>query len=264
MLGHKLFIVLSAAVALTLPATCTLANEPENEGWVIMKKLTDQDNGFGDFQADVTMVIRNKNGKKFDRHMAVRSLEYNNSGEKRLFVFDQPRTIRGTALLSHTLKGNDLQWIYLPAFKRVKRISSNNKSSPFVASEFSYEDLTSVELEKYQYQYIKDEIVNGKLCYVVRMTPLFENSGYQYQLAYIDKVDYIFRQMDYYDSKGSLLKTLQLKEYKKYQDRFWRALSLVMRNHQNGRSTTMTWSDIAYNNGFSESDFSTNALKRSR
>ncbi len=256
-------------------ATCTLMlmtlstahasiTGSETKGQEIMKRLTDQENGFGDFQAEVTMVIRKKNGKQFDRHMAVRSLENSDYGEKRLFVFHQPRTIRGTALLSHTLKDTDLQWIYLPAFKRVKRISSSNQSGPFVSSEFSYEDLTSVELEKYQYQYIEDSMVNDKPCYVVKMTPLFKNSGYQYQLAYIDKADYIFRQMDYYDTKGDFLKTLKLTDYKKYFDRFWRAHDMTMTNHKNDRSTTMTWTDITYNNGFSENDFSTNALKRSR
>jgi len=250
-------------MALSTPYSL-LASEPENQGREIMEQLTNRENGFGDFQADVTMVIRKKNGQTFDRRMAVRSLENTDYGEKRLFVFHQPRTIRGTALLSHTLKNTDLQWIYLPAFKRVKRISSNNKSSPFVSSEFSYEDLTSVELEKYQYHYIKDDTVNGKPCYVVKMTPLFDDSGYQYQLAYIDKTEYIFHQMDYYDAKDALLKTLTLTDYKKYLNRFWRSLNMTMLNHQSGRSTTMTWTDITYNNGFSEHDFSTNALKRSR
>jgi hypothetical protein len=35
------------------------------------------------------------------------------------------------------------QWLYLPALKRVKRISSSNKSGPFVGSEFAYEDISS-------------------------------------------------------------------------------------------------------------------------
>lgn len=263
MLFNRLFSI-CVLMAITTPIVHATIIGQENKGQEIMKQLTDQENGFGDFQADVTMVIRKKNGRQFDRRMAVRSLENSDYGEKRLFVFHQPRTIRGTALLSHTLKDTDLQWIYLPAFKRVKRISSSNKSGPFVSSEFSYEDLTSVEFEKYRYQYIEDSTINGKPCYVVKMTPLFENSGYQYQLAYIDKTDYIFRQMDYYDTKGAFLKTLKLTNYKKYLDRFWRALDMTMLNHQNGRSTTMTWSEIIYHNGFSEHDFSTNALKRSR
>lgn len=251
-------------MVMSLSASYSLASKPENQGREIMEQFTSRENGFGDFQAEVTMLIRKKNGKQFDRHMAVRSLENKDYGEKRLFVFDRPRTIRGTAILSHTLKDHDLQWIYLPAFKRIKRIASSNQSGPFVSSEFSYEDLTSIELDKYRYQYIKDDTVNEKPCYVVKMTPLFENSGYQHQLAYIDKTDYILHQIDYYDVKGSLLKTLTLTDYKKYIDRFWRALTMTMINHQNGRSTTMTWTDITYGNSFSENDFSTNALKRSR
>lgn len=248
---------------ITLP-TLSLANEAANEGRIIMQRFTQQDNGFGDFRGDVTMIIRENNGKEFERHMEVRILEDGDSGEKRLFVFDKPRTINGTALLSHTMDKNESQWIYLPAFKRIKRISSNNKSSAFVSSEFSYEDLSSVELEKYRYQYLKEEVVDGNTCYLVKMTPLLKGSGYQFQIAYIDKTDYIFRQVDYFDKKGTALKTLKLHDYQQYLNRFWRPLTLTMVNHQNGRATTMRWSNIVYANGFSEHEFDSNALKHSR
>jgi len=248
---------------LTLP-TLSLANEAANEGRAIMQRFTEQENGFGDFRGDVTMTIRERNGKEFDRHMEVRILEDGDRGEKRLFVFNKPRTINGTTLLSHTLDSSESQWIYLPAFKRVKRISSHNKSGAFVSSEFSYEDLSSIELEKYSYQYLTEEVVDGNPCYLIKMTPLLKGSGYQSQIAYVDKTDYIFRQMDYFDKRGNALKTLKLHDYQQYLDRFWRPLTLTMVNHQNGRATTMRWSNIVYANGFSEHEFNTNALKRSR
>jgi hypothetical protein len=57
--------------------------------------------------------------------------------------------------------GPDDQWLYLPAIKRVKRISSNNKSGPFMGSELAFEDLSSQEVEKYTYKFIKKENLNG-------------------------------------------------------------------------------------------------------
>ena len=73
-------------MVMTLFAPYSLASEPETQGREIMEQFTNRENGFGDFQAEVTMVIQKKNGQQFDRHMAVRSLENNDYGEKRLFV----------------------------------------------------------------------------------------------------------------------------------------------------------------------------------
>ena len=62
-----------------------------------------------------------------------------------------------TATLTFTHKtGPDDQWLYLPTLKRVKRISSDNRSGAFVGSEFAYEDLSSQEIEKYTYKWIED------------------------------------------------------------------------------------------------------------
>ena len=66
--------------------------------------------------------------------------------------------VKGVNILSHTkIFEPDDQWLFLPALKRVKRISSRNKSGPFMGSEFAYEDLVSREVEKYSYKFIKDE-----------------------------------------------------------------------------------------------------------
>ncbi|NIT13503.1 MAG: outer membrane lipoprotein-sorting protein, partial [Candidatus Dadabacteria bacterium] len=98
-------------------------------------------------------------------------------GDKSITVFDEPRDIEGTALLSHTkILDPDDQWLYLPAVKRVKRISSKNKSGPFVGSEFAYEDLLSQEVDKYNYKWLKDEKCGDLECHVVERYPLYENS----------------------------------------------------------------------------------------
>ena len=66
----------------------------------------------------------------------------------------------------------DDQWLYLPALKRVKRIASSNKAGPFMGSEFSYEDISSKEVEKYTYNFLRDEELNGLDCFVVEYDPV--------------------------------------------------------------------------------------------
>ncbi len=238
--------------------------EQQNKGREIIKKLLSQDDGFTDLRADVHMTIHEKNGSQFMRHMQAKILEQKEDGEKRLFTFDQPRDISGTSILSYTLQGKDSQWIYLPAFRRVKRIATTNKASPFVSSEFSYEDIAAVELIKYQYLYIKDQSIDGTPCYVIKMTPLFDGSGYSHQVVYVDHQEHLFRKIEFYDKKKQLMKTLKLQNYKKHINQYWLPLKLMMVNHQNGRTTQMLWQDVVYKNGFRDTDFSLNALKRSR
>ena len=125
-----------------------------------------------------------------------------NIGDRSLVVFDSPRDIKGTALLSHAqILDPDDQWLFLPALKRVKRISSTNKSGPFVGSEFAFEDFTATELNKYSYKWLRSEACGEMTCDVVERYPRYENSGYTKQIAWIDQSVYQVRQLDFYDRK---------------------------------------------------------------
>ena len=91
-----------------------------------------------------------KQGQESRRQLRVQVLEVSDDGDKSLFVFDEPRDVQGTAFLIHAHREDaDDQWLYLPALKRVKRISSANRSGSFMGSEFAYEDMTAQEVEKF-------------------------------------------------------------------------------------------------------------------
>lgn len=93
------------------------------------------------------MTLRTRKGQEIVRQMRSKSFEVSGDGDKALTIFDTPLDVRGTAFLSFShATGNDDQWIYLAAIKRLKRIASRNKSGPFLASEFAFEDLSSFEL----------------------------------------------------------------------------------------------------------------------
>ena len=186
-------------------------------------------------------------------------------GDKSLITFRNPADIKGTALLTYShKKEDDDQWLYLPAIKRVKRIASSNKSGPFVGSEFAYEDLSSQEVDKYTYLYLRDEQFEGTDCFVIERYPVDNNSGYTKQVLWIDKNEYRTLKVDYYDRKSVLLKSLSNQNFNQFLSAFWRPLKMVMVNHQTGKSTTLEWSKYEFRNGFSESDFGKNSLKRSR
>lgn len=237
----------------------------QEQGLAIAIEAKKQDTGWSDFTADMEMVLRNKQGQKSLRELKIKTLELQNDGDKSLTLFNQPRDVKGTAFLSfsHPVNADD-QWLYLPALKRVKRISSSNKSGPFMGSEFSFEDLSSFEVEKYTYKYLGEELINNQENFIIEQYPVDKNSGYTRRVVWLDKVEYRAQKIDFYDRKDTLLKTLSFSHYQQYLNEFWRADLMTMINHQNGKSTELKWENYNFAIGLADKDFNKNALKRAR
>ena len=241
------------------------AASPEARGLAIATETKQRDAGWGDMQANLKMILRNQHGQKSLRELRIKSLEVANDGDKSLTIFDLPPDVKGTAFLSYSHPlGADDQWLYLPALKRVKRIASRNKSGPFMGSEFAYEDLTSFEIEKYTYNYVGEEPVDGQACYKVEQFPVDRDSGYTRRVVWVDKDEYRLQKVEFYDRKNSLLKTLTFEDYNRYLDRHWRADRYIMVNHQTGKGTVLEWRDYRFKTGLGDNDFNRNSLKRSR
>ena len=247
----------------TLPAHSETAEE---KGLAIAREADLRDDGFGDYTADMGMTLRNKQGKESQRLIRSKTLELSGDGDKSLSIFDTPRDVKGTAFLSFSHKvGDDEQWLYLPALKRVKRINSRNKSGSFMGSEFAYEDIASQEVEKYSYKHLREEDYNGMLCYVGESYPLDKkNSGYTKRITWLDKGEYRLQKVEFYDRKKSHLKTLSVGRYQQYLGKYWRADSMEMMNHQTGKSTTLQWTNYKFKTGLTDKDFNATSLKRIR
>lgn len=252
---------------LTLPFLLfTLALSPAYalSGDDIISLVDQHENGYVDLKASIEMILTNRKGKKTVRTMDFSSIETDEIGEKRKFVFRKPSDVNGTAILINSqVIEDDKQWIFLPAFKRVKRISSKNKKSAFMGSQFSYEDLASQEKEKYKNVFLKESTVNNIPCYVVERTPILPNSGYHHIVVYVDKKRHRFIKTEYFDKKGKLIKTLTVNDYKLYKNRFLLASNFSVVNHQNSKSTIMKWKDIVLQNKLARSDFTKKSLLRS-
>ncbi len=249
-------------------ATPSLGHSATSEeiGLKIATDASANDDGFGNFTASQVMVLRNKQGQESRRQIRVKVLEVDGDGDKSLLVFDEPRDVKGTALLTHGHKQEaDDQWLYLPALKRVKRISSSNRSGSFIGSEFSYEDLSTPEVEKFTYRYLRDEPCGDLTCTVSERVPVDKKaSGYLRQLVWRDKDELRIWKVEYYDRKDAHLKTLTIGNYTQYLDRYWRTGEMTMVNHLTGKSTVLTWADYQFRTKLKERDFSKTGLKRAR
>ena len=262
----RMILVLVAFAAAWIPGLSRVdAETPEEKGLRIATEARERQKGFGNFTANMIMVLRNKRGEESTREVRIKVIEVENDGDRTIFVFDRPRDVKGTAFLVHAHKEEaDDQWLYLPALKRVKRISSSNQSGSFMGSEFSYEDMGASEIEKYTYRHLGDEPCGDLVCDVIERFPTQEDSGYSRQVLWIDSAEQRTVKIEYYDRRESHLKTLLVDNYNLYLDQFWRAGRMAMTNHLTGKSTDLNWSEYAFGTDLDLNDFTQTALKRTR
>ena len=249
-----------------LDAATLAALPPADAGRRLMAAVEARDSGFGDLSVDLRMRLRTRDGRETQRTLRIQQLEMPADGDRMMVVFETPKAIRGTALLSYAhAEREDDQWLFLPAFNRVRKIASRNRSGPFVSSEFAFEDLTPAELEKYRYRYLGTEPCGEQTCLAVERTPLETYSGYSRHVVRVHPRELRIEEIDYYNRGGALLKTLRQTGFARYRDRYWRPAEMLMTNQLTGKSTLLEWSNYEFGTGLSaERDFSVASLRRQR
>ncbi len=245
---------------LLLLTTLTIALFGENS-MEIAKKSYENMSGYKDSVSVNTMTLKNAQGVENIRKLEIKKLE-SSHGDKILIGFLYPLDIKDTKLLSYEEVGeDDKQWLYLPALKRVKRISSGDKSGSFMASEFSYEDISSQNYEKYSYlEEVQKVIKNEAECFAITRIPKESNSGYSKQILYIDTQTYLAKFGEYFDKQNRLLKEVSFLEYIKLEG-VYRIKKMEMLNVQTKKSSILNWDEDRVKVGLSEEDFSKRVLQ---
>ena len=133
-----------------------------------------------------------------------------------------------------------------------------------MGSEFAFEDLSSFEVEKFTYKHLRDEELDGLDMHVVEMIPVDKYSGYKRSNVWIDKEHKRFFKVDFYDRRDTLLKTLTVKSYSLYLDKYWRPDEQFMVNHKSGKSTDLAFTSFRFDVGLTDGDFNEKRLERIR
>ncbi len=230
-------------------------------GEKVAKQAYEKISGYESSISKTTMVLKNVQGDENIRKLEMKKLE-NKNGDKSLLLFLYPNDLKGTKLLSYEVIGrDDKQWLYLPALKRVKRISSRNKSGSFMASEFSYEDISSQNYQNYTYpKDAKKVSKDGVEYFEVLRVPKDKHSGYSKQMIYIDIKENLARFGEYFDKQNRLLKKISFQNYVLL-DGVYRVHKIMIKNVQNKKESTLTWDDDTIKVGLSKKDFSKRILR---
>lgn len=248
-------------VIMLLLASVTLFSQDKITGEQIIQNVYDRDTGT-EVEGKLKMTLTSKSGTTRVRELKQFIKDFGDV-EKKIMYFIKPADVKNTSFMnwSYTDDKADDQWIYLPALKKVKRISSDSKSDYFMGSDFTYDDLGDRKPSDDIHKILKEEKFNGEDCYVVESTPKEEDYMYSKTVTWIVKDKWVGLQKKFYDEDEDFLKTLTIKKYEEI-DSIITILTTTMENDQNKHGTMMEFSDVKINKGVKDNIFTERMMKR--
>ena len=244
------------AATIMLAALTILPAAAEN-GRDVMDKVYKQSDIFPQSEAEVRLLVVDKRGRERERFFNLRSK--GGDGYKRSLVkFFKPANVKGVGLASETNLGTEekSQWVYLPATKNLKKLSTSEQDGSFMGSDFSYSDIAGRTLDQDTHNVFQQ---NEKF-YVIESVPNKADDAYSKYYTTVDKATNIVRSVTFYDKSGDKLKTLANKKVIKVSGELMVSNS-VMTNHKTGGASTMERSAINVDVNFSDNDVGLKGLK---
>lgn len=217
-----------------------------------------------------TMTIIDAKGRKRVRKIAqVTKLYGNGETEKKLVRFLSPPDVKGTGLLTYDYeKKDDDMWLFMPAFRKTRRIVSSEKSKSFMGSEFSYSDMAPPVWDEFTFKKLGEETVRNEPCYKISIVPnsddIADENGFSKRVSYISKKDFVARRSIYYDLDGELHKEMTINKVKKVDEKNnkYRPVDLIMVNKQNGRKSTLLVEKIVVSESIKDEYFTIGYLEK--
>lgn len=227
-------------------------------GYEVAKAIDEQASP-ADMKADMTMILTNKQGKS--RESTIRSISADDN-RKQIIWFLSPADDKGVSFLKieHRDKDDEMR-LWLPAFKKVRRISSKKKADSFMGSDLSYEDMTSRELEDYTYELKGEKIVEGVDCHILESTPKKGvTRTYKRFVTYVSKSDMVAILDEAFDMRDRLLKRRIIKYTK--EKGYNLPTEIYVENVQKNHNTRLTFANVEVDTGVKADLFQEKNLKR--
>ena len=212
-----------------------------------------------DMTSKTTMVLTNSKGKT---RTSIIFSQLVDGGNKQILWFLAPADDKGVAFLKieHSDKGDEMR-MWLPAFNKIRRISSKKKGNSFMGSDLSYEDMTSRELEENEFIRLDDAAVDGKDCFVLGITPKPEaKSTYSKHMTWVEKSTLLPVKEESFDQNGNLKKTKVYSNARRCD--YHIMTSIFVRDVQKDHTTSVKFDEIQLDSGLKDSFFQEKNLKR--
>jgi len=258
---------LAAAAVLWGAASASAAELPDGDE--VARRINARDEGVA-VSRNARMEMTDRHGKT--RVQETRSFRVYVGDEKRTVLFYlSPKNVKDTAFLTIDYpepEHEDDQWLYLPALRKVRRISASDRGDYFLGTDFTYEDIkkeTKVSIDDYRRRTLREDTVDGHPVIVVEDVPVSEEVarelGYGRVVRWVDSEIWMSRRTEFWDVRDNLLKTIVTTDIREVQG-IWTPHRLEVTNHKTGHSTILVFSDVDYTAEVDEELFTQQALRR--
>jgi outer membrane lipoprotein-sorting protein len=218
----------------------------------ILGKIDSVQNAFSDMSATEQMKLIDE-----ENRVKKRVVEIKQKGkELRMVRFREPADVRGVGFLR---LASDRLYLYLPAFRKVRRIASSATNENFMGSDFTYEDMSR---SSYSEDYIARDLSKGNGQYRMLLEPQPDaDVSYHHLVIFADTSNYVLRKVEFYDREEEKIKELAIDNVEKI-DGYWMGKTMRMKSLDENHETVLELSDIQFDQGLSDREFSQRTLKR--
>jgi len=218
----------------------------------ILKIVEDTINAPGDRVAYQRITLIDRKGNKKVREVRT----YQKGSEKLLIRFLSPADVKGVSFL---VLSKNRMYLYMPAFRKVRRIASHIKNENFMGTDFSYEDLAEAKFtEDYTARLVREESDR----YILEIVPRPDaDVGYSREILVVEKKSYIPIRSELYGKDGKLMKVMRMEGVKKVEG-YWMPTKIIMETVKTGHQTVVELLDIRHDTGLSDAVFTKRNLKR--
>jgi hypothetical protein len=234
----------------------------------IMHRVDDRDDGDRS-DREIEMILIDKNDNRRVRRIRSYSRDVGEDIQTIMF-FLEPADVKDTGFLSYDYDAekDDDQWLYLPALRKTKRIASSDKSGSFMGSDFSYADLTTREVDNYDWTLMNESEVRGEPVWQIQGIPRaqdeIDETGYVKNIVFVRKDNYVVVRAVNWLEKGGRLKYMDVRELEQV-DGIWVPTEIQMttkKGKQTLHKTVLYVHDVRFGQDLDADFFSVRQLEK--
>jgi outer membrane lipoprotein-sorting protein len=218
----------------------------------ILKGVDDVINAPKDQNVMLKIVLKDKTGKENLREMNM----LQKGTDMRLARFLSPADQKGIGFLSLP---DDVMYLYLPAFKKTRRIATSVKNSKFAGTDFSYEDMEPKRYTgKWDAKFVKEDADTQ----VIDITPRAGTStDYSKITITVLKENNYPVKFEHSDKAGRIVKVLTRDKISK-EGEYWASHYIKMEDIKSGHTTEMITEKITLDSGLTDETFTERYLSK--
>ena len=211
-----------------------------------------------DQTSDLTMILTSRSGSS--RSLTIHSVR--KGTDKQIVWFLAPADDRGVAFLriEHEDEDDEMR-MWLPSFRKMRRIASSRKGESFMGSDLSYEDMTSRSLDDYTYDLRGEDTLDGVPVWILQSVPKPElRSSYSKLVSWVRQPDAVVLKEEYYDRAGDLLKVRMVR----VEDRngYTVPVHMFVRDVQKEHTTELVFENVVLDTDVADNLFHERNLRR--